>query len=41
MRRKTYDNPIEVDIPPGIRYIFIYLIIEIFDQELCMEKYLE
>ena len=41
MGRKTYDNPIEVDIPPGIRYIFIYLVIEIFDQELCMERYLE
>ena len=41
MGRKTYDNPIEVDIPPGIRIIIIYLVIEISYQELYMERYSE
>ena len=43
MGRKTYDNPIEVDIPPGIRitYSNINLMMIISNQELCMERYSE
>ena len=38
-----WNNPIEVDIPPGkhLGEIFLKKLITISDQELYMEKYLE